>query len=149
MGTRRNPAATAVTALLLLVTTSCGQPVYTARAPLSAVVPAPVAVAAKKPPQPQVPGKDLKVTGTVVELLPPDTDDRPHQLFIIQVNGKRIRVAHNTALAPSVPLKVGSTVEIFGQYLEVQPMPVLHWTHHDPAHQRPDGYILFNGRKYQ
>lgn len=145
MGIRRNPAATAVSAVLLLALTSCGQPIYAVRAPLPATAMTTVTQAA----QPQPAAHDLKVTGTVVEMLPPDTDDRPHELFIIQVAGKRIKVAHNTALAPYVPLKVGSQIEAFGQYLETQPLPVLHWTHHDPAHHRPDGYIRFNGHTYQ
>jgi hypothetical protein len=151
MGTRRNPAATAATALLLLALTSCGQPISSVRAPLPALAPPPAVATYSKPSpsQPQVQGKDIKVTGTVVELLPPDNDDRPHELFIIQVAGKRIKVAHNTALAPFVPVKVGQPIEAFGEYLEVKPLPVLHWTHHDPGHHRPDGYILYNGHKYQ
>jgi hypothetical protein len=147
MGTRRNPSATALTALLLLVATGCGQSFSPVRGPMTAV--APMTQAYAKPKPPEIPSQDVTVKGTVVELLPADTDDRPHQLFIIQVAGRRIRVAHNTALAASVPLKVGSAIEAFGQLLDTKPMPVLHWTHHDPRQQRPDGYILFNGRKYQ
>ncbi|MBC7545741.1 MAG: DUF3465 domain-containing protein [Candidatus Sericytochromatia bacterium] len=151
MGRRRNPTAWAVVALFSLAVVGCGRPVYPTAAPMArwAAPQAPVSSLAGKPVQPEPQKEQLLVSGVVTEVLPADTDDRPHQLFIIKVAGKLIKVAHNTGLAPSVPLQVGSALEIKGEYLHTQPMPVLHWTHLDPGHKHEDGYILFNGRKYQ
>lgn len=93
----------------------------------------------------------VTVTGVVTELLPDDTKGTPHQLFRFKarVKGqtKIIQVAHNTALAPYVPLKVGDTVEVKGEYINEKPYDILHWTHYNPRGGE-GGYILHKGKKY-
>jgi hypothetical protein len=94
----------------------------------------------------------VTVTGTVSELLPDDTQGNPHQLFRFKgmVKGKMetIQVAHNTALAPYVPLKVGDTVEVKGEYIDEKPYDILHWTHYNPR-GGDGGYISHKGKKYE
>ncbi|MNK91473.1 hypothetical protein D3C87_1115710 [compost metagenome] len=93
----------------------------------------------------------VTVSGVVSELLPDDTVGNPHQLFRFKatVKGqlKTIQVAHNTALAPYVPLKVGDAVEIKGEYIEEKPYDILHWTHYNPR-GGDGGYISHKGKKY-
>lgn len=87
------------------------------------------------------------ITGTVTKLLPDDTHGLTHQLFIFNVNGKQVRVAHNTDLAPHVPVHVGDTVTCKGEYIKAKPNDVIHWTHYNPQGGE-GGYIELNGKKY-
>jgi hypothetical protein len=95
--------------------------------------------------------------GTVVELLPEDNIGLTHQKFMFKItggqngkyNGKVVIVAHNTEIAPHVPLKIGSMPEIKGDLLTGESPMVLHWTHKDPSHKHPDGYIKLTDQFYQ
>ena len=58
-------------------------------------------------------------------------------------------VAHNTELAPVVPVAVGDTVEVRGEYEWNQLGGVIHWTHRDPDGRHAPGWIRLRGRLYQ
>jgi hypothetical protein len=81
----------------------------------------------------------------VTKVLPDDTDGLTHQQFDVLIDGATVRVAHNTDLAPHVPVKVGDHVEIRGIYLQKQ--HVLHWTHYNPE-GGAGGYIKLDGKVY-
>lgn len=88
------------------------------------------------------------ISGTVTQLLPDDSDDRPHQHFLFKMDsGKIVKVAHNTALAPHVPVKVGGVVKLKCEYIKSKPYDVAHWTHYDPAGGE-GGYIEYQGKVY-
>jgi hypothetical protein len=89
--------------------------------------------------------------GTVVRILPDDTEGTEHQKFILQLaSGQELLVAHNTDLADRVnDLRKGDTVEFRGEYEWNPQGGVLHWTHHDPEHRHADGWLKHNGRVYQ
>lgn len=95
--------------------------------------------------------------GTVTEILPDDTSGLKHEKFMFKLtdgldgkyNGTVVLVAHDIDRAPYVPIKVGDTLEIKGDFLaDTTPDKVLHWTHHDEKHKHPDGYIKLNGKIY-
>lgn len=88
------------------------------------------------------------LTGKVTQLLPDDLKGSRHQHFLVAVTPKQIvKVAHNIDLAPYVPVKVGDTVELKGEYIDSDPHDVIHWTHYNPRGGE-GGYIRFAGRLY-
>ncbi len=92
---------------------------------------------------------EVTVVGTVKKILPEDHKGTAHQRFILKVENLSILVAHNIDLAPRVPLKVGDEVILHGEYIYKEKGGVLHWTHRDPRHKHPDGWICYQGKIYQ
>lgn len=95
-------------------------------------------------------GEMVAGEGVVQKVLKDDTDGSRHQRFILDVGqGKTLLVAHNIDLAPRVPdLQVGARVQFYGQYESNARGGVLHWTHHDPAGRHPDGWLQYQGKRY-
>jgi len=72
-----------------------------------------------------------------------------HEQFDVQTGTERLRVIDNVKLAPRVPVTVGDTVDVRGELVhDPGKPPIVHWTHHDPAHLHPDGFIRWHGRTY-
>lgn len=92
----------------------------------------------------------VTVAAEVERVLPDDRKGSPHQRFLIRLpSALSVLVAHNLDLAPRVPLAVGDTVEIAGEYEWNEKGGVLHWTHHDPKHRHAGGYIRLHGQEYR
>ena len=89
--------------------------------------------------------------GTVVRVLPPDNDGRPHQRFVLDIgNGQTVLVAHNLTLADPLPgLRRGDEVLFSGEYEWNDRGGVVHWTHHDPAGRRAGGWLEYRGVRYR
>ena len=88
--------------------------------------------------------------GVVDMLLPDDTKGDRHQRFILRLaSGHTLLVSHNIDLAPRVPLAVGDTVYLSGQYEWNEQGGVIHWTHRDLLRRRPGGWIEHHGIRYR
>jgi hypothetical protein len=93
---------------------------------------------------------ELTVTARVLKMLPEDTQGLPHELFLLRMdNGTTIKVAHDTKVAPRVPLQEGDLVRIHGEYIWNEKGGVIHWTHHAFGGRHEGGWIDFNGQRYQ
>jgi hypothetical protein len=91
---------------------------------------------------------EVTVRGTVTTLLPDSNGpDGPHEDFDITVNGHTVEIDHNLSLAPRVPVAVGDTVDIHGQFEPDPGHPVIHYTHHATG-SHPGGWIKLAGHKY-
>ncbi|MEO6991706.1 MAG: DUF3465 domain-containing protein [Candidatus Baltobacteraceae bacterium] len=73
-----------------------------------------------------------------------------HEAFDVRSDsGRQIEVVDNVSLAPRCPVQPGDRVTIRGAYVAHSSHgPLVHWTHHDPARQHPDGFIELHGRRY-
>ncbi len=93
----------------------------------------------------------VRVSGSVIRLLPDDRDGSRHQRFILKLaSGQTLLVAHNIDLAPRVEgLARNDRVEINGEYEWNEKGGVIHWTHRDPRGSHADGWIRHQGRLYQ
>jgi hypothetical protein len=89
--------------------------------------------------------------GQVIKVLADDNDGSRHQRFIIQLaSGQTLLVAHNIDLATRIDsLKVGDTVEFYGEYEWNPQGGTIHWTHRDPQGQHTAGWIKHKGQTYQ
>jgi hypothetical protein len=86
----------------------------------------------------------------VVEILPDDTQGLEHQKWIVRLSsGQKVLAVYNSDMCPRVPVKVGDTVGMGGQFIwSRRDGAILHWLHHDPKGNRPDGYVYLNGEFY-
>lgn len=91
----------------------------------------------------------VSVKGQVRKILPDDNKGSRHQKFLITINGKSILVASNMDMIKKIPIDVGDEVVIKGEYIWNEKGGVIHWTHRDPRHQHPDGFIYYKGKLYQ
>lgn len=91
------------------------------------------------------------VRGTVVKHLADDVEGDRHQRFILKLeSGQTLLVAHNIDLATRVPASsLGKVVYAYGQYEWNDEGGVVHWTHKDPGGTHVDGWLQFEGTRYE
>ena len=91
----------------------------------------------------------VEAGGQVTRLLPDDREGARHERFIVRLGTVSVLVAHNLDLAPRVPVEVGDSIELRGEYEWSAKGGVIHWTHRDPDHRHEAGWIRHRGRLYQ
>ena len=92
----------------------------------------------------------VTVYGEVVHILAYDNDPPRHQRWLLEISDDlTLKIAHNTDLAPDVPLKKGDIVTVKGEYEWNDKGGVIHWTHHDPRGRHEGGWIEHYGKKYE
>lgn len=95
-------------------------------------------------------GVEVETGGRVVRVLPDDREGSPHERFLVRADGgTTVLVAHNLDLAARVPLAVGDSIDLRGEYVWNPKGGVVHWTHRDPAGRHQAGWIRYRGRLYQ
>lgn len=72
-----------------------------------------------------------------------------HEAFDARSSAGPVEIVDNVAIAPRCPVRAGDRVEVCGEMVhDPGRLPVVHWTHHDPAHRHADGFIRLRGRLY-
>jgi hypothetical protein len=72
-----------------------------------------------------------------------------HEAFDVRSSAGGLEIVDNVSIAPPCPVRTGDSIEICGQMVhDPGRPPIVHWTHHDPQHDRPGGFIRFHGKLY-
>jgi hypothetical protein len=95
-------------------------------------------------------GVEVEAYGRVSRLLADDNEGSRHQRFLVRI-GERlmILVAHNRDLAPRIPVQVGDSVTLRGEYIWNEKGGMIHWTHHDPAGRHEGGWVEYDGKRFE
>lgn len=101
----------------------------------------------------QVKQSDIQVQGVgkIIKVLKDDTQGSRHQRFLVKLpSNLTILIAHNIDLSNKIEnIKVGDTIEFYGEYEWNNKGGVVHWTHHDPRKKHEDGWLKYQGIIYQ
>ncbi len=85
----------------------------------------------------------------VSRILPDDNVGSPHQKWYVRLsNGKEVIAVYNSDMGRRVPMKVGTTMALGGEFKMTNIGPLIHWLHYDPRGNRPDGYVIVDGVRY-
>lgn len=81
--------------------------------------------------------------GKVTKVLGDDKDPPCHQrFFVADGNGRTILIAHNIDESPRLAeLAVGDVVDFKGEFVNHKKGGLLHRTHPDKSHLKPDGWV--------
>ena len=72
-----------------------------------------------------------------------------HEAFDAATPAGPVEIVDNVSIAPRVPVQVGDRIEVRGEMVhDPGRNPIVHWTHHDPQHTHPDGFIRYRGQVY-
>ena len=91
----------------------------------------------------------VSFTATVEKILADDLQGSRHQRMILRIGQQTVLLAHNIDLAEKVPVEVGDTVSVYGEYEWNDKGGVVHWTHKDPRNKHPHGWVKHQGKTYQ
>ncbi len=96
----------------------------------------------------------LEVTaqGQVERVLSDETSDTgTHQRFIVKLDGatQTVLVTNNVSVGTRVPVAVGDSVVVHGEYIWNDQGGLVHFTHHDPDGSHASGWIERQGVRYQ
>jgi hypothetical protein len=87
--------------------------------------------------------------GKIVKLLPDDTEGDRHQRLLVRIStSDTILIAHNIDIASRIDASEGDSIRFKGEYIWTDRGGVVHWTHRDPRHRHPDGWVEVNGKRF-
>jgi hypothetical protein len=90
-----------------------------------------------------------EVDGTVARILMDDKEDPRNQKFTIRLtNGQMLLVIHDQEAAGRVPVSVGDTVLVRGEYVWTEAGGTLRYTQRDYSPRRLHGWIDHRGERY-
>lgn len=85
----------------------------------------------------------------VVKVLPDDTQGLKHQRWYVRLSdGSQVFAVYNIDQTARVPVQVGQTMSLGGEFKWTDQGALIHWLHSDPSGRRPNGYVIVNGQKY-
>jgi len=89
--------------------------------------------------------------GEIITLLADDTDGDRHQRMIVRLaNNQTLLIAHNIDIGARVPAPVkGNELRFYGVYEWNSEGGVVHWTHKDPSGDHVDGWLEYDGKRYE
>ena len=93
-------------------------------------------------------GQIVNFEARVIKLLRDDLKGDKHQKLIMKTNAHTLLLAHNIDIAPRIPVKVGDTIIVQGEYEWNDQGGLVHWTHRS-NNQHPGGWIKHKNIKYQ
>lgn len=90
-----------------------------------------------------------EVEGTVARILMADKEDQRNQKFTIRLtNGQMLLVIHDQEVAGRVPVSVGDSVLVRGEYVWTETGGTLRYTQRDYSTRRLHGWIDHRGERY-
>ena len=92
----------------------------------------------------------VQVDGRVVRILETHDQSERYQEFVIRLsNGQSVLVSHDKSRADHVPLSIGDTVLVRGDYLWTENGGTIRYTYRDNSTRRRHGWIDHQGIRYQ
>jgi len=94
---------------------------------------------------------EVTADGTVATIFPDRSSTTGvHEQFIIRLSSGDItvEVEHNISIGRRVPVSVGDSVVVHGEYIWNSKGGLIHFTHHDPQGTHEGGYIKDRGGTY-
>jgi hypothetical protein len=89
----------------------------------------------------------LVLRARVKQILPDEYGTYQHQRFIVQcASGMTVLVTNDVSIGTRVPVTVGPTVGVRGEYIWNDQGGLVHFTHHGGSNG--GGWILYRGRLY-
>lgn len=86
---------------------------------------------------------------TVSKVMEDDTLGKPHQRWYVRLSsGDEVFCVYNLDMGKRVPLKLGDVISMGGEFKWTSRGALLHWLHHDPRNNRPDGFVEVGGTRY-
>ena len=94
---------------------------------------------------------EVTADGTVVTIFPDrSSSSGVHEQFVIRLSSGDITVdvEHNISIGKRVPVAMGDSVVVHGEYIWNSKGGLIHFTHHDPQGTHEGGYIKDNNSTY-
>lgn len=71
----------------------------------------------------------------------------PHEYFVVTVARHPVEIDYNLSLAPRVPVQVGDTVQVHGEFNPDPGHPNIDYVHHSTGGHE-GGWVILHGHKY-